>query len=197
MRLDTRFALYELTDDEIRTATHIAQRASEHEGAAATMTLMPTHHVDERGQLHGFRLTASPQTPVGAAPFTQHMFIGIGLCECVVSPVDVARLIADAAACKSRLLALVDAIHTKSIDAVVAGMDCIPHDVLGVCKDTAGVSAVRSCARRAVDVKVPVVFFLFLLLLFLPVRLPVRSGVGGGAACHAGCLPRVCARCLR
>ena len=185
MPLDTRFALYDLTDDEARTATHIVQRAA----APATITLMPTHHIDASGQLLGFRLVMPPQTPVGAAPFTPHMFVGIGMCECVVDPVDVARLIGNAAECKARLHQLVATIDTRSANAVLAGQECIPIDVDGKCKDMSGVSVVRSNARRAVDVKVWEVERPAMLGVF---HAFVRSALGERrhvvfVACEGGC----------
>eukprot|EP00961_Rhodomonas_salina_P261361 3532236-Rhodomonas_salina.1 len=103
--VDTRFALYDVASDEQSTAEQIAVKSQQGvlRDCQSKVTLMPTHHIDAQGHLNGFRLLAPAEAVVGNCPFTQRMFYGIAVCECKVTPAEIAALIADPQASHRKL----------------------------------------------------------------------------------------------
>ena len=71
------FALHPLTPDEEATCGSMVGRER-----GARLTLMPTHHVGEFGDLTGFRFDCGAQASGGCLPVSRRMFFGHTLAEC-------------------------------------------------------------------------------------------------------------------
>jgi hypothetical protein len=76
--VDDRFALHPLDVDEQATCTQMADRG-------ARVLVMPTHHINARGDFNGFRVVMPARAHVGSAAFSQYMFFGVSVAECQVS----------------------------------------------------------------------------------------------------------------
>lgn len=70
-RLDHSYSMRQPTSDELRTCQSLLEREP-----SARMVLMPTHHVDEFGDLTGFRFTCSGSASGASLPVSRCMFFG-------------------------------------------------------------------------------------------------------------------------
>ncbi len=68
-RLDMQFAGRALTEQELEACCNCL-RHSQH----TRMSVLPNHHIDELGNMHGFLFTCSPEDTANVLPMTPHMF---------------------------------------------------------------------------------------------------------------------------
>jgi hypothetical protein len=78
-RCQTRFALFPLTRDEDCTCKSLLEKEP-----SARLTLMPTHHMDESGDLTGFRYDCDAHAQSTCLPLSRRMFFGHSVVECQV-----------------------------------------------------------------------------------------------------------------
>ena len=76
-RLDTRYSLHALTEEEETTCKGLLQIEP-----SACMTMLPTHHMDADGHLNGFRFQCNGDAPASCLPISRQMFFGHAAVEC-------------------------------------------------------------------------------------------------------------------
>eukprot|EP00961_Rhodomonas_salina_P164906 2222138-Rhodomonas_salina.3 len=132
-RRNLDYSHYPLSKDEDETISMII-------GADinSDITLAPTHHIDNCGTLHGFRV-AYPQHTAGVMlPISREMFFGHTIAEASVHSesnvmninTDVMKLVSDQGRCRTLMRELLEEIDIES-NGHEAGLHCIPQNVNG------------------------------------------------------------------
>lgn len=150
--MDQSFALFKLSENEQNTVTKMLEGCTSKTGPEPKVVLMPTHNIDEGGNLNGFVFQAHSSTTVGSVPFPRDMFHGLAMCECVCTSPDVARLLADPDDCQKKLQELLDSLVSANHDGDAesrAAFSCIPRDI----HETETNNHMNASLRRAVDRK--------------------------------------------
>jgi hypothetical protein len=114
------FALHGLTADEEATCASMVERE-----ASARLLLMPTHHVDEFGDLTGFRFDCAGGAPGSCLPVSRRMFFGHTLVECADGEGAILRLMSDPAANRVAMRAFLEGVSRGCVGAL---LDCIPDN---------------------------------------------------------------------
>lgn len=122
-RLDAQFAGHALTEQE-REACRNCLRHSQH----TRLRVMPNHHIDERGNLHGFLFTCSPEDMASVLPMNMQMFATTAVYEVKGERqsnfnADALRLVANLPASKQALRDVLAEIRADVCDE--AQFDCI------------------------------------------------------------------------
>ena len=117
-RLNSRFTISDVTSDQGATCGRMLER-----DRSGGMTLMPTHHVNDEGDLSGFCYRCSGSARGSALPITRKMFFGHTAVECQDSEARILELMSnpDVNRC------IMDKfLHARRGDA--ATMECIPDN---------------------------------------------------------------------
>lgn len=146
--VDRSLLFLDMDEDEESTARYIIGRLN----GECSMTVAQAHHINAMGEFTGFHLLVDGKCSVGDAPFNQQMFSGLSACVCQTADADIARILADRAGYKQRLVALVDSIADKLLDGgEAASFACIPTESHGVCTDNIDTTRVKTSWRKGVD----------------------------------------------
>ncbi|KAJ1463886.1 hypothetical protein T484DRAFT_1758503, partial [Baffinella frigidus] len=138
-KLDKRFALYDMSRDEVDTARGLLNGVNGPE-PRRSMRMLPTHHINAMGELSGYRFSAAPNDSCSALPINRTMFHGTSAVQCVASSThgrsgcstngEVTRLTADLDLCVRTMKELMCSISKDAKDAVIskntACFDCSP-----------------------------------------------------------------------
>jgi hypothetical protein len=141
--VDTRFTLYPLTVNETATASVLVNSA-EVDGSlldctSRLMRMCPTHHIDCKGELSGYRFSASSTDRCSVLPINHEMFHGTSAVQCPTRGVgrvneDAVRLLADLSWCEKTMATVMQEISKEASDALsseirgVSSFDCFPID---------------------------------------------------------------------
>jgi hypothetical protein len=120
-RLMEQFAMHALTNDE--RITSFSMLASE---PSSRILLMPTHHINEMGDMMGFRYTCNAHVPGGCLPVVRTMFHGHTLVECqLASEALIMQLMSEPERNRQRMLAFLSAVEEACNPA---SLDCAPEN---------------------------------------------------------------------
>jgi hypothetical protein len=141
--VDTRFTLYPLTTNETATATALVNGVDDDgcpvDSSSRIIRMSPTHNIDIKGELNGWRFSTSSTDPSSVLPINHEMFHGTSAVQCSKRGVgrvneDAVRLLADVAWCEDTMRSLMKEISKESSDALssairgVPSFDCFPVD---------------------------------------------------------------------
>jgi hypothetical protein len=139
-RLDTRFALYDMSRDEVDTAKSLVNGATNSK-MKRHIRMTPTHHINSLGELSGYRYSVSAGESCGALPVNRSMFHGSSAVQCSnlsgqevcgSTNVDAVRLLKDIPGCVEKMRTLMQEISTEAAAAVdaktLASLDCSPFN---------------------------------------------------------------------
>jgi hypothetical protein len=123
-RVDMRFALYDLSRDEVETASALVNGINGPD-PRRLMRMAPTHNINAMGELNGYRFSV-PATDSGSAlPINRTMFHGTSSVQCTpsvrgsgVCNLDAVRLLADTPWCIETMRTLMDGITLDATNAM-------------------------------------------------------------------------------
>ena len=138
-RMDLRYALHPLTEDERVTSTCLLRA-----DPSARMMVMPTHHIDADGHLNGFRFECDGEAPASCLPVPRQMFFGHTMAECRESETRILTLMLNKKDAVQRLAAMCTRLGGSR---AVASLDCVPENSDSVC----GSRLMQSTDLRTVD----------------------------------------------
>ena len=117
--LNEAFALHALTPDERNTCQSMLQHES------AQVLVMPTHHINELGDMMGFRFTIGAHAPANVLPLVRTMFHGHTLVECQAGTERILAMMSNPRQNRERMLAFLKGVRA---DCVAATLDCVPEN---------------------------------------------------------------------
>jgi hypothetical protein len=118
-RLLEQFAMHPLTADERVTTQSMLQDPS------SRVLVMPTHHINELGDMMGFRFTCNAHAKGNHLPVVRTMFHGHTLVEAQAPEAQIMELMADPARNRERMLAFLQQVERA---CVPASLDCVPEN---------------------------------------------------------------------
>lgn len=120
-RLMEQFAMHPLTNDERITSFSIL--ASE---PSSRLLVMPTHHINEMGDMMGFRYTCNAHVPGGCLPVVRTMFHGHSLVECqLADEALIMQLMSEPGQNQERMRSFLSGVEET---CVPASLDCAPEN---------------------------------------------------------------------
>ena len=124
-RVRSDYALSKITKDELQTYISLLQGDDSGE-----FLIMPNHHTDDIGNIHGFRYSTSGPSDIAVLPMTQQMFHGISCAECHDQSHSMhkhaIRLLSDPDGCRDKMRELMSFIQEEQKIMDTASFDCIP-----------------------------------------------------------------------
>jgi hypothetical protein len=139
--VDQRFALYPLTINEAETAS-VLVNSVEYDGSLPSSSsrlirMLPTHHIDGKGELSGYRFSTLSTDRGSVLPINHEMFHGTSAVKCSKRGAgrvneDAVRLLADLPLCEETMKKLMTEISREAFDALssqncgVASFECFP-----------------------------------------------------------------------
>ena len=114
------FALHPLSGDEEATCASMVARER-----GARLTLMPTHHVGEFGDLTGFRFDCGGHASGGCLPVSRRMFYGHTLAECLDGEGAILKMMSEAGRNREVMRGFLEGVER---DCEPALLDCIPDN---------------------------------------------------------------------
>ena len=148
-RLETSFALYPLSEDEVHTCEALLEAEPN-----SDICLMPTHNINVEGTLEGFKFAAPTDSSATVLPINRKMFFGHTMTECSSSICvnsDVIELLRRQDECRELMREFLQEIHEQS-KKNRASFDCIPQNVdahLTNFNDTLAIEQKRSTDAKA------------------------------------------------
>ena len=122
LRIVRDFELHPLSGDEGATCASMVERE-----ASARLLVMPTHHVDEFGDLTGFRFDCDASAPGSCLPVSRRMFFGHTLAECLDGEGSILRLMSDGAENRGRMGRFLEGVE-RGCAGRSALLDCVPDN---------------------------------------------------------------------
>jgi hypothetical protein len=124
-RILSQYALGGVSRDEMQTYETLLQSDDTGE-----FLIMPNHHTDDIGNIHGFRYSTKSVADISVLPMTQHMFHGTTLAEChdtarCMHPQAI-RLLADVEESKSTMKQFMSWVCKQQSQTDTATFGCIP-----------------------------------------------------------------------
>jgi hypothetical protein len=120
-RLMEQFAMHPLTNDE--RITSFSMLASE---PSSRLLVMPTHHINEMGDMMGFRYTCNAHVPGGCLPVVRTMFHGHSLVECqLADEALIMQLMSEPEQNQERMRSFLSGVEEACIPA---SLDCAPEN---------------------------------------------------------------------
>jgi hypothetical protein len=124
-RIRSEYALSKITQDEMQTYISLLQGDDSGE-----FLVMPNHHTDDIGNIHGFRYATSGASDIAVVPMTQQMFHGISCAESHDQSHSMhkhaIRLLSDPEGCRSKMSELMKFLQNEQSIMDTASFDCIP-----------------------------------------------------------------------
>jgi len=157
--VDKRFALYGMSRAEVDASHELVNSGLSVE---RHMRILPTHHINEVGELAGYRFSTPPHDTCGALPVNRNMFHGTSVVQCSASHThghggvnaDSVRLLADIPKCIETMRTLMKETSSDATDATndktFACLDCMPCNT-DKNSEFGGVSGVNTNASRVRD----------------------------------------------
>ena len=150
-RKNTSFQYHPLTKDEQETVDAILAEDPNND-----IILGPTHHIDENGSLHGFRVAYAAHTTGVTLPINREMFFGHTVAEAFstqgINPT-VLELAADKEKCRSLMLELLQEIDKESRGSE-ATLYCMPQNIDSLDSDDHATNRyMYNSEARAIDSK--------------------------------------------
>ncbi len=123
-RLLEQYAMHALTSDERVTSQSMLQDAS------SRVLVMPTHHINELGDMMGFRFTCNAYATGNHLPVVRTMFHGHTLVECQgADEALIMRLMSEPAENQGKMLEFLRGVEA---DCVPASLECVPENASSV-----------------------------------------------------------------
>jgi hypothetical protein len=124
-RLAEQFALHPLSKDErVTCESMLAQEPS------SRVLVMPTHHINELGDMMGFRYSCNAFATGNCLPVVRTMFHGHTLVEChQADEALIMRLMSEPEQNRQRMLAFMQQVERE---CVPASLDCVPENASAV-----------------------------------------------------------------
>lgn len=119
-RVKETFALHAPTRDEQATLASLAARER-----SARVTVMPTHHISEYGDLTGFRFDCGPHASGACLPISRRMFFGHTLVECTEGEAEILRLMSRPSENRKIIADYMRSVETECTPAL---LDCVPDN---------------------------------------------------------------------
>ena len=121
VRLLEQYAMHPLTNDERVTSQSMLM----HEQSSQVL-MMPTHHINEMGDMMGFKFTCNAFAPGNHLPIVRTMFHGHTLVECqAADEALIMRLMSCPAENKEKMLAFLRGVEEE---CVPASLECVPEN---------------------------------------------------------------------
>lgn len=118
-RLMEQFAMHPMTGDERVTMQSMLQDPS------SKVLVMPTHHINELGDMMGFRFTCHAHAKGNYLPVVRTMFHGHTLVECQADEALIMRLMSSQEQNRGLMLEFLQEVER---DCVPASLDCVPEN---------------------------------------------------------------------
>jgi hypothetical protein len=140
-QIDKRFTLYPMTANEAETASllvnSVSYDGSPSDSSSRLIRMLPTHHIDSKGELSGYRFSTSSKESCSVLPINHEMFHGTSAVKCSKRGAgrvneDAVRLLADLPWCEKTMQTLMNEISQEASDALsseirgVASFECFP-----------------------------------------------------------------------
>ena len=122
-RLLEQYAMHALTSDERVTSQSMLQDAS------SRVLVMPTHHINELGDMMGFRFTCNAYATGNHLPVVRTMFHGHTLVECHADEALIMRLMSEPEQNRERMLEFLRGVEEE---CVPASLECVPENASSV-----------------------------------------------------------------
>jgi len=120
-RLMEQFAMHPLTNDE--RITSFSMLASE---PSSRILIMPTHHINDMGDMMGFRYTCNAHVQGGCLPVVRTMFHGHTLVECqLADEALIMQLMSEPEKNRERMRSFLAGVEEA---CVPASLDCAPEN---------------------------------------------------------------------
>lgn len=139
-KISEKFSLFPLTADERTTCQAIVQPQT------ATLTVMPTHHIDEFGNFMGFRFSCDPYIIGSHLPITRTMFHGTTMVQCDVTEEFILQLMSKPAENQTKMREFLAKVEAECIPAT---LDCVPENTGSHTKS----GVIQASGNRTVDSK--------------------------------------------
>lgn len=137
--IEDKFSLFPPTNDERVTCESII--SSDHK---SSITLLPTHHINEFGDLVGFRYTCDKFVKANTLPISRTMFHGNTMVQCDVTEDVILGLMSAPEENKQKMLRFLTAVDDNQIPAV---LDCVPENASVITDE----GTVQATGLRTVD----------------------------------------------
>ena len=123
-RLLEQFALHPLTSDErVTCESMLSQEPS------SKVLIMPTHHINELGDMMGFRFSCNRYATGNSLPVVRTMFHGHTLVECLADEGTIMRLMSEPQENRERMQ---EFLRKVEAECVPASLDCVPENASAV-----------------------------------------------------------------
>jgi len=119
-RLLQQFAMHPLTPDEVGTCNSMLVREP-----SSKVLVMPTHHINDLGNMMGFRFTCHRYANASCLPVARTMFHGHTLVECQADEALIMRLMSEPENNRQRMG---EFLRRVEADCVAASLDCVPEN---------------------------------------------------------------------
>ena len=123
-RLLERYAMHPLTSDERVTAQSMLTQEP-----SSRVLMMPTHHINELGDMMGFKFTCNAYTSGNNLPVVRTMFHGHTLVECNADEALIMRLMSEPELNRQRMLEFLKKVESE---CVPASLECVPENASSV-----------------------------------------------------------------
>lgn len=132
-RLNRDYELYPMTRDEIDTCAAMLSPSLH-----SSMLIMPTHHINEHGELEGFRFNIGSHVSSSYMPLSRRMFFGCTMAECHNTNrcinESAIKLLGNMQHCRETMTRVLGEMHEESIRNP-ASFECMPFDADGENED--------------------------------------------------------------
>lgn len=122
-RLHEKYIMHHLSSDETVTCESMLAHES------SSLLIMPTHHINELGDMMGFRFSCNAYAPGNIMPVIRTMFHGHTLVECQASEELIMQLMSQPLENKEKMLAFMRRVEQT---CVPADLDCVPENASSV-----------------------------------------------------------------
>ena len=123
-RLSEQFGMHPLTHDERVTGESMLLQEP-----SSKVLVMPTHHINELGDMMGFRFSCNKYASAGCLPVVRAMFHGHTLVECQADEALIMRLMSEPSENRARMLGFMRQVESE---CVPASLDCVPENASSV-----------------------------------------------------------------
>lgn len=124
-RMNLRYAMHPVSQDELVTCQSMLGQDQ-----STRLTLMPTHHINNLGDMMGFRFTCNLYSTGNILPLVRTMFHGHTLVECSnVSEAQIMQLMSEPDKNRETML---DFLRQTEKRCIPATLDCVPENASAV-----------------------------------------------------------------
>lgn len=121
-RMNLRYAMHPVSQDELVTCQSMLGQQDQ----TARLTLMPTHHINDLGDMMGFRFSCNLYSTGNILPLVRTMFHGHTLVECPnVSEAQIMQLMSEPDKNRETML---EFLRETEETCIPATLDCVPEN---------------------------------------------------------------------